>query len=157
MMLLPFIRDIIAARNAITSGKQASVTISIPINSPSASRLAELAQKLLIPTTTIRNSGLATKTGMVIPESTDAFISALRQEVGDDIMNELESDLRSQIAAEKLTNIAAIDTATSNNPKFVGSLIQDGLSNEKFRSNMNTSRIAELHNISEALKSDKIN
>jgi hypothetical protein len=100
-MFLDAVQQLLEAKIKAQQGEAPSVTISLPRDDPRAQQLLAFAQKLMLPTTKVLDSGLITKTGTDSAEQTDLFLKELRRVVGDELFNTLMNDLDSQVALKK--------------------------------------------------------
>ena len=129
--MLDVVAQLLSAKAKVEQTPGASVTISLDLRDPNTQKLAAFAKKLMLPTTKIHASGLVTKTGIAIPERADEFIEALRKVVGDEIMDDLATDLNAQIQLEqgKVRREAISDTLHST--KAMGTVF-DGILRDDF-------------------------
>lgn len=97
-MIFDAITQLLQAKTRVQRGGSPSVTISLPRDHPDAQALLAFAKKLMLPTTTIRESGLITKTGIESGEAADEFLMELRKVIGEEMFSELLGSLSSQAA-----------------------------------------------------------
>jgi hypothetical protein len=145
------LKGLIEAQLGETAGEVPSVTVSIDLSTPQGVRLAELAKKLLIPTTKRHASGLEIKTGMQIQEAADDYLEALRQEFGDELMQELADNLRGQQQAVAKKNAEKVDQGVTT--EVIGGLAQSlipGLTG------MSADEKQKIHNATEELKQGRL-
>jgi len=150
--VLGLLEKILQAKAAVESGDAPHVTISLDLSDPRAQRLAELAKKLLLPTTKIHKTGLTTKTGMIIPERAEEFIEVLRREVGDEVMDDLASDLRAQIQARQRNTASGLGKQLVSDPGAIAATTKSLLSEESFRDALSPSEKTAFGNIADALE-----
>ena len=90
-------------------------------------KLRAVAKKLLLPTTTIRKSGLVTKTGIQDKARAEEFFDSLRGELGDELMEELEDNLRKQVALKQNDKVSDLSEDLMKNPAgIVSAILGDG-------------------------------
>lgn len=117
--MFDILQGLVSAKQHVQENPGASVTISLPLDDPRAQLLAKFARKLMIPTTKIRASGLTTRTGIASPNNAVDFLEELRKTVGDELFNELMTDLGGQV---ELSRQQKVDTAMSS-PGFLANAV----------------------------------
>jgi hypothetical protein len=131
--MLDLVGQLLSAKAHVEKNPGASVTISLDLNDPNARKLAEFAKKLMLPTTKIHASGLVTKSGMAIPERADEFIAALRGVVGDEIMDDLATDLAEQVRLQNQQSDRSMAENLVGSPQAMGRAFDGILRNEQLR------------------------
>jgi len=149
--MLGFIEKLLIARSQVANEGLPSVTISLPLDDPRAQRLKEIAQKLLVPKTTIRSSGLTTSTGIACPENADSFLKSLREELGEELMAAIEGDLTAQLRLKQKRAVHSVKDEVLGGGKTTGTVLDDVLSSGLMQNVMAPGGIEKLGNIASQL------
>ena len=149
--MLGFVKSLLKSRLDVANGKHPSVTISIPLDDPRAQTLKRIAEKLLIPKSTVRASGLTTRTGLECQENADEFLGALRQELGDELMSEIEGDLLAQINVRTGKALRATKDEILGGGRSQGAFLDEALNSGIMQEKFESSQIEKLGNIAQDL------
>jgi len=149
--MLDVIGKLLAARMQVANGDAPSVTISLPLDDPRSQKIKEIAQKLLIRKTTIRKSGLQTTTGLECPDNADRFLKSLREELGDELMGEIETDLLAQIKLKQSTAISDVKKTVLDQGQGTGQIFDEILRSTGFKDQIPPGQVEKMGNLAQEL------
>lgn len=155
-MITHFLSELFKARMSLLKGEAPSVTISLDLNDPKSRKLAEIAKKMLIPTTRVYNSGITTKTGVDSKEMALEFIEILHKELGQDLINELLKDLENQTKLKQLGQVSEGNQELFSNPNMFGQMIESYLQDEQSREPFDHSQRVKCGNLAKDLMNRKV-